>query len=139
MIRMLLNFAIGLVLAAIGLLVAQAVLDGVTVEVSGFIATVVIFALAQAILSPFVFKMARKYASAVLGGIGLVSTLLALWIATLLPSGALTIDGATAWIATPVLMWVISALGGWFLGWLILTRWWDRRREAERIRAATQR
>ena len=32
-----------------------------------------IFSIAQAILSPFIFKMASRYASAFLGGIGLVS------------------------------------------------------------------
>ncbi len=89
-------------------------------------------------LAPFVFNIARKYASAVLGGIGLVSTFLALWIATLVGDG-LEISGASTWIGVTVVVWLISALGGWLLGWLVLTRWWDRRQEDKRIREATTR
>ena len=44
--------------------------DGVTVHSSGFVVAVLIFAVAQAILAPFVFNVARKYASAILGGGG---------------------------------------------------------------------
>lgn len=136
MIRFLLRFAINVVLAALGLLIASSVLDGISVEASGFVVAVLIFAVAQAILAPFVFNVARKYASAVLGGIGLVSTFLALWIATLV-GNSLTISGTSTWIATTVIVWLVCALGGWFLGWLVITRWWDRRQEAKKIRSAT--
>ncbi|KLN35599.1 phage holin family protein [Cellulosimicrobium cellulans] len=136
MIRFLLSFAINVVLAAVGLLVASALFDGVTVHASGFVVAVLIFAVAQAILAPFVFNVARKYASAILGGIGLVSTFLALWVATLIGDG-LEISGASTWIGVTVVVWLIGALGGWFLGWLVLTRWWDRRQEQKRIREAT--
>ncbi|ARU51580.1 uncharacterized membrane protein YvlD (DUF360 family) [Cellulosimicrobium cellulans] len=136
MIRFLLSFAINVVLAAVGLLVASSLFDGVTVHASGFVVAVLIFAVAQAILAPFVFNVARKYASAILGGIGLVSTFLALWVATLIGDG-LEISGASTWIGVTVVVWVIGALGGWFLGWLVLTRWWDRRQEQKRIREAT--
>ncbi|MFF2268602.1 phage holin family protein [Cellulosimicrobium cellulans] len=136
MIRFLLSFAINVVLAAVGLLVASSLFDGVTVHASGFVVAVLIFAVAQAILAPFVFNVARKYASAILGGIGLVSTFLALWVATLIGDG-LEISGASTWIGTTVVVWLIGALGGWFLGWLVLTRWWDGRQEQKRIREAT--
>lgn len=136
MIRFLLSFAINVVLAAVGLLVASSLFDGVTVHASGFLVAVLIFAVAQAILAPFVFNVARKYASAILGGIGLVSTFLALWVATLIGDG-LEISGASTWVGVTVVVWLIGALGGWFLGWLVLTRWWDRRQEEKRIREAT--
>ncbi|MDF9876023.1 phage holin family protein [Cellulosimicrobium cellulans] len=136
MIRFLLSFAINVVLAAVGLLVASSLFDGVTVHASGFVVAVLIFAVAQAILAPFVFNVARKYASAILGGIGLVSTFLALWVATLIGDG-LEISGASTWIGVTVVVWLIGALGGWLLGWLVLTRWWDRRQEQKRIREAT--
>ena len=138
MIRFLLSFAINVVLAAVGLLVAANVFDGVSVHTSGFTVAVLVFAVAQGVLAPFVFNIARKYASAVLGGIGLVSTFLALWIATLVGDG-LEISGASTWIGVTVVVWLISALGGWLLGWLVLTRWWDRRQEDKRIREATAR
>lgn len=135
MIRFLLRFAINLVLAAVGLLVASAVFEGVVVHASGFVVAVVVLALAQAILTPFIFNMARKYASAMLGGVGLVASFLALWIATLFPGG-LEMSGWSAWVGAPVVVWVIGALGGWFLGWLVITRWWDRRRGTTRTRGA---
>lgn len=136
MIRFLLSFAINVVLAAVGLLLASSLFDGVTVRASGFAVAVLIFAVAQAVLAPFVFNVARKYASAILGGIGLVSTFLALWVATLIGDG-LEISGASTWIGVTVVVWVVGALGGWLLGWLVLTRWWDRRQEQKRIREAT--
>lgn len=129
MIRFLLSLAVSLVSAAVALLVAAAVVDGVTVRAAGFVVAVVVFAAAQALLSPFVFNLARRYASAVLGGIGLVSTLLALFVATLFPNG-LQIRGLTAWVVAPLVVWLITALGTWLLGLLVIQRWWQRRQAA---------
>ncbi|WP_313818003.1 phage holin family protein [Citricoccus sp.] len=135
MIRMLLQAAINVVMAAVGLLVAGAVIEGVTLNAVGFVAAVLVFVVAQAILGPFVFNLARQYASAILGGIGIVSTFLALWIATLIPDG-LSIEGVSAWVLAPLLVWVITALGMWLLGFLVLKRWWDKRAEQKTIRRA---
>ena len=121
MIRMMINLAINLATAAIGLLLASWLVPGVTVQVNGFILAVAIYTVAAAVFGPFVFNMARKYASALLGGIGLVSTLLALWVATLVPGG-LTITGFTAWAATVLLVWLVTSLGGWFLVWWVFKR-----------------
>lgn len=129
MIRFLLSVAISVVSAAIALLVAAAVVDGVQMQPAGFVIAVLVFTAAQALLAPFVFNLARKYASAVLGGIGLVSTFLALFVATLFPNG-LQIQGVTAWVVTPLVVWLITALGTWILGILIIKRWWEKRQAA---------
>ena len=126
MIRFLLNVAIIIVSAAVALLVAAAVVDGVQMQPAGFVIAVLVFTAAQSLLAPFVFNMARKYASAVLGGIGLVSTFLALFVATLFPNG-LHINGLTAWVVTPLVVWIITALGTWILGIFIIKRWWEKR------------
>lgn len=128
MIRFLLGLASNLVLAAVALIVASLVVDGVHLQLGGFLVAVGVLALAQAILAPFVFNLARRYASAVLGGIGIVSTFLALWLATLF-HGGITIDGATAWIAAPIIVWVVTALGGWIIMGVIVERWLKRREE----------
>lgn len=128
MIRFLLGLASHLVLAAVALIIASLVVDGVHLQPGGFLVAVGVLALAQAVLAPFVFNLARRYASAVLGGIGLVSTFLALWIATLF-RGGLTIDGAAAWIAAPIVVWVVTALGGWIIMGVIVERWLKRREE----------
>lgn len=129
MIRFLLSVAISIVSAAIALLVAAAVVDGVQMQPAGFVVAVLVFTAAQALLAPFVFNLARKYASAVLGGIGLVSTFLALFVATLFPNG-LHIQGVTAWVVAPLVVWLITALGTWILGIFLIKRWWEKRRAA---------
>lgn len=109
MIRFLLRIAIFLGSSAIGLLVAAWLVPGVSVSAWGFITAVVIFAVAQGILSPFFLKMASRYASAFLGGIGLVSTLVALVLASVLTHG-LSIRGIGSWIAATVVVWVVTAV-----------------------------
>lgn len=129
MIRFLLNVAINLVSAAVALLVAGWLIEGVRLQTAGFLVAVAVYTLALALLTPFVLNVARKYASVMVGGFGLVATLLALWVATLFPGG-LEINGVTAWIAAPFAVWLISMLLVWFLGFLLLKRWWDRRQKA---------
>lgn len=108
MIRFLLRVAIFLGSSAIGLLVAGWLVPGVSLSVLGFVTAVVIFTVAQAILSPFFLKMASRYASAFLGGIGLVSTFAALLLASLLSNG-LSIRGVGSWIAATVVVWLVTA------------------------------
>ncbi|RJN33271.1 hypothetical protein D3250_04985 [Nesterenkonia natronophila] len=132
---MLLQAAINVVTAAVAMLVAAGLIDGVTVKLAGFVTVVLVFVLAQAVLAPFVFNMARQYASAILGAVGLISTLLAVWVATLVSDG-LTLSTPMAWILTPLVVWIITALGTWILGYLVLERWWDKRTEEKKIRRA---
>lgn len=121
MVRFLFSVATNLITSAVALLLAYWILPQVTVHLSGFVVAVVVFALAQGILTPFVFNLARQYASAILGGIGLVSTFLALWIATLFPGG-LTITGL-GWVLAPLLVWIVTALGGWILMGAVFKRY----------------
>ncbi|WP_166905320.1 phage holin family protein [Mycobacterium sp. DL440] len=109
MVRFLLRIAIFLGSSAIGLLVAAWLVPGVAVSAWGFVTAVVIFAVAQGILSPFFLKMANRYASAFLGGIGLVSTLVALVLASVLTHG-LSIRGVGSWIAATVVVWLVTAV-----------------------------
>ncbi|MGV0814499.1 phage holin family protein [Mycolicibacterium boenickei] len=121
MIRFLLRMAIFLGSSAIGLLVAAWLVPGVSVSPWGFIAAVVIFTVAQAILSPFFLKMASRYASAFLGGIGLVSTLAALILASVLTHG-LSIRGVGSWIAATVVVWLVTAVATVVLPALLLKK-----------------
>ena len=108
MVRFLVRVAVFLGSSAIGLLVASLVIPGVSVSVSGFITAVVVFAVAQSILAPFFAKMASRYASAFLGGIGLISTLVALVLATVLTHG-LSIRGLGSWVWATVVVWLVTA------------------------------
>ncbi|MBK8462653.1 MAG: phage holin family protein [Nigerium sp.] len=117
MLRFFIQTTINLITAALGLLITAAMLPDFTVQPLGFVAAVVVVVIAQAILSPFVFSMSRKYAPALLGGIGIISTLLALIIASFMPGG-ITITGLTTWIAASLILWLCTSLGGWLLLWL---------------------
>ena len=90
-------------------------------SVSGFLIAVAVFALAQSILAPFIFNVARKYAPAMLGGIGLVSTFVALLIATWFPEG-LRISGVSSWISATLVVWIVTALGAWLLPLVLLKK-----------------
>jgi ATP/ADP translocase len=80
-----------------------------------------VFAVAQAILSPFIFKMASRYASAFLGGIGLLSTLVALILASVLTHG-LTIRGLGWRVSATVLVWVVTAAATLLLPVLVIRK-----------------
>lgn len=121
MVRFLLRTAVFLGSAAVGLLVAAWLIPGVSVSVSGFVTAVVIFAVAQAILSPFIAKMASRYASAFLGGVGLISTLIALFLASIFTHG-LTITGVGSWISATVVVWLATAVATLLLPMLVIGR-----------------
>lgn len=126
MIRFLVRAAIFIVTAALGLLVASWILTDFRISLSGFLVAVGVFALAQSILAPFIFSMARRYAPAMLGGIGLVSILAALIIASLFPGGII-ITGFVTWVLATLIVWIITALGAWILPLIFLKERRDRR------------
>jgi Mycobacterial 4 TMS phage holin, superfamily IV len=95
---------------AVGLLVAAWVVPGVSLSVSGFIVAVVVFSVAQAVLSLLILKLPHGYGSLLLGGTGLVLTILALSLATELTHG-LTIRGIASWVATTLVVWLVTTVG----------------------------
>jgi hypothetical protein len=95
---------------AIGLLVAAWVVPGVSVSLPGFIVAVVLFSVAQTILSVSILKLPRAYASLLLGGTGLALTLVALSLASVLTHG-LTIRGIASWIAATIVVWLVTTVG----------------------------
>ncbi|MBO0900031.1 phage holin family protein [Cellulomonas sp. zg-ZUI222] len=109
MARLALRTLILLGSAAIGLLVAAAVVPDMTLRASGFVVAVVVFALAQSLLTPLVTRLSTRYAPAFLGGAGLVSTFLALVLASVLTDG-LRIVGAGAWALATLVVWAATAL-----------------------------
>lgn len=130
MIRFLANVVVSLVGSAVALLLAWWLVPGVNLRLSGFITAVVVFTVAQAILAPFVFNLARRYANAVLGGVGIVSTLLALLVATWLSDG-LTLNGFSTWFITALFVWLVTALGSWLVMAYVVDRWLARRKAAK--------
>ena len=94
----------------IGLLVAAWVVPEVSLSVPGFIVAVLAFAVMQGILSLSILKLPREHASLLLGGTGLALTIVALILASVLTRG-LTIDGMASWLATTVVVWLVTTIG----------------------------
>jgi hypothetical protein len=109
MARLLARTVIELVASAIGLIVAAWLLDGVTLNASGFLVAVAVFTAAKVILGPLVFKLSFKYARALTGGIALVTTFVGLLITTWLTSG-LTITGASSWVMATIVVWLFTVI-----------------------------
>jgi uncharacterized membrane protein YvlD (DUF360 family) len=119
MVVFLIRAFIFLASAALGLWIASLIVDGFSVTAEGFLIVVVVFAVLQSILTPWFLVMSRKYANALTGAVGLVSTVAALFVATLIGDG-LTISGATAWILGSFIVWIVTMLGTLLLPLILL-------------------
>jgi hypothetical protein len=107
-----------LVSAALGLIAADLLLPGFYLHWNdwwGIVLAVVIFAVLQSILAPWLLKVTRRHANALIGGIGLLSTFVALLIAVLIPAAGIGIDGPVAWIIGTLIVWLVTALASWLL------------------------
>jgi uncharacterized membrane protein YvlD (DUF360 family) len=120
-IRFLISAVIFLGAAAIGLLVADAALDDMSVDATSFVIVVVVFAALQAVLQPFIVKMARQYAPPLLGGIGLVSTFVALLVTSLINDG-LQISGVETWIFASLIVWIVTMIATLLLPLIFVKR-----------------
>lgn len=109
--RQILQLAVVLLASwAIGLLLAAWIVPGVSLSVPGFIVAVTVFAVTQAMLSWSILKLPHQYASLLLGGTGLALTIVALILASVMTHG-LTIDGTASWLATTVVVWLVTTIG----------------------------
>ncbi|WP_062385177.1 phage holin family protein [Demequina iriomotensis] len=113
--RFLLKAAVFLASAVVALALTSLILGSdFELKISGLITATVIFALAQSLLSPIIERQIHKRARAVVGGVGIISTFVALLITATLTSG-LAIHGFGAWAGGTLLVWLITAIGVWVL------------------------
>jgi len=120
-LRLLAALAVYLLANAVGLIVAAAVLDDMTLDAASFIASLVIFTAVEFVARPLVTKLALQYASALLGGTALVATLLGLVAAEWLSEGV-QIDGFLTWALATVIVWIAALLANLLLPVLLLKR-----------------
>lgn len=118
-IRFLVRAAIFLVSAAIGLLVAMWTLNDMSIDAGSFLIVVVVFAVLQSVLAPWLATTARRSAPALLGGIGLISTFVALLLTALFSDG-LTIDGASTWLLASLIVWLVTMVATLLLPFLLV-------------------
>ena len=129
MVRFLIRTAIFLGTAALGLLIAWWLLPGFHIDWTGFLVAMLVFAIAQSLLSPLITKLASRHAPEVLGGVGLVSTFLALLLATVIANG-LRLEGLLTWVLATLIVWLVTAVGTWLLSLAFLKRRVGERRAA---------
>jgi hypothetical protein len=120
-IRFLINVVIFFVSALVGIIVADLLLDDMTVDNGSYILVAVIFALVQAILSPLLIKIVHQNARAFLGGVGILSTLVALIVADVVEDG-MTITGITTWILAALIVWLAGAIAAFVLPFFLLKK-----------------
>ncbi len=131
MITFLIRAAIFVVSAALGLIAADLILPGFHIQWSdwwGFVLAVVIFAVIQSVLAPWVLKVTRRHAPAMLGGIGIISTFVAILIVVIIPGAGIGISEPLAWVLAPVIVWIVTALATWLLPPLFIKKQVQERR-----------
>jgi hypothetical protein len=111
MARFIATTALALIGSALGLIVATALLDDMSLSASAFILDVVIFTIAFVVLHPLVMKMALRHSSALVGGSALIATLFALIVTDVLSDG-LSISGFGTWVLATIIVWAASLLAG---------------------------
>jgi len=107
MVRLLLRILVQLIANAVGLVVAAAVLDDMSLNADGFFIAVGLFTLVNVLTLPLVQKQAITQSSALMGSTALVATLISLIVTTVVSDG-LTIDGLTTWLLATVIIWGAS-------------------------------
>jgi hypothetical protein len=128
----LLRALIFLVSAFVGLVVADLLLPGFSLHWNdwwGIVLAVAIFAVLQSVLAPWLFTITRRHANALLGGVGLLSTFVALLIAVVIPAAGIGIDGPVAWIIGTLVVWLATALATLVLTPLLIKKRVDQRRD----------
>ena len=109
---------------------AAAVLDGMTLDATGFIVAVVVFTIVYALIQPFLIAQFQRGANSgpLIGGVALIATLVALIVAALVTDG-LSIDGVANWIAATVIVWLASVIATFLLPFLGLRKYLEERRD----------
>lgn len=121
MIRMLTSAAVYLVANAIGLLVAAAVLDDVTIDGAAFVLAVVLFTVVEVVIQPLITQIAVRHSRALMGSSALVATLVGLVVTDVVSEG-LSISGALTWVLATVIVWAAGLVAGLVLPALFLKR-----------------
>jgi hypothetical protein len=128
MIRFLIRVAVYVVAAAIGLIVAGLLLNGLSVSASSFFEVVLIFAIIQALLTQVFSRTTERHAPVLSAGVGLFSALVSLFVTSLISDG-LSVSGASTWIMAAVIIWLVSMIAAFVLPFLLVKAGVEHARE----------
>jgi hypothetical protein len=120
-VRLVASIVVHLIANAVGLLVADAVLEDMSLSASGFLLAVGVFTLVEIIIQPAIAKAALTRSNALVGGSALVASLIALIVADVL-SDSVSISGTATWIAAAVIIWLAALLATFLLPFVIFKK-----------------
>jgi hypothetical protein len=121
MIRWLIFAGFTLLGTALGLIVANWILDDMSVGASGFIIDVLIFTGVLIVARPFFASMGLKHAPSLAGSSALVAVLVALIVTTIL-SDDLQISGVATWVLATIIIWIVGLAAGFLLPAIFLKK-----------------
>ena len=121
MLRLIVSFAIHLAANAVGLLVANLVLDDLTISAGPFLWAVLIFTVVETFAGPLIMKIALQNAKGLMGGIALVVTFVGLLVTEIIADG-FDINGVSTWIAATVIVWLAAMLAGLIIPVILVKR-----------------
>lgn len=121
MLRLIVSFGIHLAANAVGLLIANLVLDDLTIEAGPFLWAVLIFTVVETFAGPLIMKIALQNAKGLMGGIALVTTFVGLLVTEIIADG-FDIDGVSTWIAATVIVWLAAMLAGLLIPVILVKR-----------------
>jgi putative membrane protein len=126
-IRLLISAGIRLLANTIGLLVATAVLDGMTIDAASFIMAVLIFTVVEVVFEPMLRQMAMRSAQALMGSVSLIITFVGLLVTGLVSDG-LQITGLSTWVLATIIVWLAALIAGLILPLILVKRVMSDRR-----------
>jgi uncharacterized membrane protein YvlD (DUF360 family) len=122
MVRALVSVLVQLIANAIALIVAAAILDGMTLTTSGFLIDLLIFTGIEIVIQPLIVQLSMRHARALAGSSALLASFVALVVTAWISDG-LQISGATAWLLATVIVWAAALLAGVILPVVVFKRW----------------
>lgn len=121
MLRLVASATVALIADALGLLVAAIFVDGIRIDVLGFVVAVIVFAVVDLLVQPLFRQLAFKQAPALIGSSALVATIVSFVVTATFTDG-LSVSGSTAWFLGPLVVWAVAMLAQFLLPFVIFKR-----------------
>lgn len=116
-LQMVVGWAIVLASSALGIYAAGLFVSGFDVKLRGLLTATVVVTLSQMVLVPLVSKLVNNYVPLLAGGVGIISTVLGLFIASWLPNG-ITASSVSAWLIAGLVVWLVTGIASAILTWV---------------------
>jgi putative membrane protein len=127
-IRILAAATISFIGAALGLIAAAVLLDGVTLHPAGFVVATAIYVGVELLTQPLLRQTAIKQAPAMLGSTALLASVVAFVLASVIASG-LEVSGVQAWVLGPIIVWAVALSSAFLLPMVIFKKTLARRNQ----------